>query len=282
MISLPPPSPEEQEQCVRRILYRMPAAFDVRQRIRYEAMALCTEIIELNFTQIRDISRRIAASGMPPNIPRPTRTQLISLAWSIVDQADILRLLVQAEGSHLDTAQSRAFLSVADIARNLRNWMDHLPGRLDGYIKQAQFLPPTHGALSFTVVEPQDAEAAIASGQLRQYRTIVILSAAAHRPMQVEGAPHDYTKFDVPTDHFVLQAFGLFLDLGRLTKFAGEFCDSLGIAVEGIVLTAASSDDAKRSGYSPEEFLKPVDMLAGTLMMTATLDEPEAAISGDT
>ncbi|MNS99735.1 hypothetical protein D3C72_1341470 [compost metagenome] len=255
----------------------MPAAFEVGQRIRYEAMALCVEIIELNFAQIRDISRRIAASGMPPKIPRATRTQLISLAWSIVDQADILRLLVQAEGAHLDTAQSRAFLDIAGVARDLRNWMDHLPGRLDGYIKQAQFLPPTHGALSFTVVEPEDAEAAIASGKLRQYRTIVILSAAAHRPMQVEGAPHEYVKFEVPTDHFVLQAFGLFLDLGRISKIAGEFCDSLGVAVEGIVLEAASSEVAKQAGCSPEEFLKPVEMLGGTLVMTATLDELAAA-----
>ncbi|HEY1073682.1 hypothetical protein, partial [Brevundimonas sp.] len=106
-----------------------------------------------------------------------------------------------------------------------------------------------------------------------QYRTVVILSAAAHRPMQVEGVTHEYVKFEIPTDHFVLQAFGLFLDLGRIAKIAGEFCDSLGVAVEGIVLETASSEVAKQAGCSPEEFLKPVEMLGGTLVMTATLDE---------
>jgi hypothetical protein len=257
----------------RRILRRVPLFVKPAQRIRYESIALATEIMELNLAAIRSLAeaKTLENPDDPPfSIAEISRS--ISLAWSIVDQADLLRQLIKAEGKDLDLDSASTFTALCGTVRTLRNWMDHLPQRIASYIAQKGKLPPAHGALSFTYIEREVAEASARGEKLRRFRTIVLLSTAMQRDLQVEGVPYEYESFEVPTDHFVLQAFGEHLRLVTLVRSASAFCDDLADRVEKFCKTKAE-ELALQTGCTVDDLMTGSTQPAGVLVMVATAND---------
>ena len=244
--------------------------------MRYESIAICTEIMEINLSNLYNIVRGpCEISPDNPKFDTHSRTLMMSLAWGIVDQADLLRKLIRAEGKSIELSSARDFLARAETARELRNWMDHLPERLTAFLEKKQKLPPAHGALSWTYVDPVDAQEATHGKQLPKYRTILVLSCAMQRAMEVKGVPFEYEKFDVPIDHFVLQSFGHDLQLIGIVEAASKFCDDLAERVEKFCRSTAFEIAAK-SGQSIADVMKPSEVLGGTLVMVATAQPSNA------
>lgn len=254
----------------REILWTMPMFIDQGQRIRYESIALTTEIMEINLANLHSLARA-RADECPDNPPftRQERALMFSLAWGIVDQADLLRQFIRADGGKIDLASGQAFLRTAETVRKLRNWMDHLPQRIAGYVRQDGPLPPAHGALSFTYIDPEVAADVAAGRPMKRYRAVVLTSTAMQRDLKVEGEPFEYQKFDIPTDHFVLQGFGHLLALVELVGQATAFCDELAKEAEAFCRTQGSRL-ALEEGRALEEVMKGSTLLAGTLVMVAT------------
>lgn len=255
----------------RSILREMPLFIMVEQRVVYESIALTTDIMEINLANIHALAlSRTEADPDNPNFTDQERSLMMSLAWGIVDQADLLRRLIKREGHRIDLKSARDFLESAEIARKMRNFMDHFPQRVPEFIKIKGNLPPAHGALSFTYVDPVDAEKAIPGNPVSKYRTVVILSCAAQRGLEVSGEPYPYGNLKVPIDHFALQSFGHDLPLMEIVQLAGKFCDEFAVGVRRFCAEQAEKI-ALSEGRPLEEVMQVSSMLAGTLVRTAVL-----------
>lgn len=256
----------------REFLVNAPLFVEQRQRISYESIALATQIIEINFADLVELSQRcFHRNPQAPEFDSMDRARLFSLAWSIVDQVDLLRQLVHFERRNIDLVSARAFMEAATVANTLRNWMDHLPGRISAYIEKKKKMPPAHGALSFTFVSPDLVSrdgGPVPVADVPEYRAVVVLSTSMHRALQVEGEPIRYNEFEVPFDHFVLQAFGEHLSLSKIVALASAFCDDLGARVELFCLSKAD-EIAAATGQALDGILKRSELPAGTLVMTA-------------
>lgn len=246
------------------------------QRIKYEAIAISTEMMGMMHQTIYDIARNCFDRDPEQfRFTGPERRTLIAMAWGIVDQADMVRQIVYTERNHIDMATAREFMSEAATAQNLRNWMDHLPGRLKQYLDMKKPMPPPHGALSFAAVRPEDA--AVAGENQCSYRTVVVLGASRQRDLSIEGVPVSYERINVPLDHFVLQAFDQRLSLTKIVTLATAFCHALSTELE-IQLRTEAERLARESGDSVESHMKPSEMLDDTvLIMTASVNQPEVA-----
>jgi len=197
---------------------------------------------------------------------------MFALAWTIVDQADLLRQLVKSEGRNIDLGSAKAFLDYAETARRLRNWMDHLPGRLGAYIAKKGGMPPSHGAISFAVISPETLALGhggpVRSEHVAEFRTVVITSTSSNRETKLQGEPYPYTSYSDTIDHLVLQAFDELFRIDEIVALAGAMRAEFTGKVEEICFAEA----AKRSqldGQPIEDHLKSSELPASTLVMLA-------------
>jgi len=221
----------------RQILVEPPRVIAPDQRIKYGAIAATVRMAEVAFADLYAEAAKYAEVAAIENRDQlEARMRCLNLAWSIVDQADLLRQLITSEGRAIQLKEAHDFLSEAEKVREVRNWMRHLPQRVAAYLKRKEALPPALGALSFTVlkrVRPGlQISGTINDADVIEYQTFVLPSAAFERGAKLEGVPEPYTVFKCPVDHFYLQAFGYHLNLERIVQAMTAFCDSL---AEGVV-----------------------------------------------
>jgi len=254
-------------------LKRLPLFLSVRQRIIFEGIGLATDVM----TQSRSELLALARSGVDISLDNPkydsgVRTKMFALAWTIVDQADLLRQLVISEGDNIDLASAKAFLTYAQGAQRLRNWMDHLPGRLDAYIAKKGGMPPSHGAISFAVISAETMALGLGgpvrSEEVAEFRTVVITSTSSNRETKLEGEPHPYTSYSDTIDHLVLQAFGELFRIDEIAALAGTMRAEFAGKVEEFCLAEAARR-SEQDGKPIEDHLKSSELPATTLVMLA-------------
>lgn len=219
----------------REILVNPPQIIPVDQRVKYNTIVALTEMAEIALADIYTLAAELADQRHDARNDRMNRNRLITLAWSVVDQADLLRHLVLSEKEKIDLQEARDFLAVAKVVQEVRNWMRHIPQRVDAYVKANQPMPPALGALSFAMPVrarvPLTEGAEIMDADIIEYHTVVILNASVQRDVGFEGEPVKYERFKVPLDHFFLQAYGHSVPLDAVVSAMSRLSDALAAGV---------------------------------------------------
>jgi hypothetical protein len=265
----------------RTILINPPRSIDPKQRVKYGAAAALTRMAELAFEDLKSIASTIIIekdNGSYDN--QDARMRAINLAWSIVDQADLLRHLIESEGLAIQISEAKAFLDEVAAVKDVRNWMRHLPQRVDGFLSKKNPQPPVLGALSFCAVKSSRIYLAdldeIGGEDVNEYETVVLLSTAFERSHLLEGEPEKYIKFKLPVDHFFLQAHGKNISLDRLVLAMTNFCDAL---ARGVVrFFTQKIDQVKKEGKYVSGMEDPLFPPGQTYVMSAKRDTSAASI----
>lgn len=254
-------------------LKRLPLFLTVRQRIIFEGIGLASDVMIQSRAELLTHARSgIDLSLDNPKYPGDIRAKMFALAWTIVDQADLLRQLVRSEGRNIDLPSAKAFLAGAEVARRLRNWMDHLPSRLDAYIAKKGAMPPSHGAISFAAISPETLALGggepVRSEDVAEFRTVVITSTSSNRETKLEGEPYPYASYSDTIDHFVLQAFDDLFRLDEIVALAGAMRAEFTRGVEQFCLAEAKRRSSQ-DGQSISAHLKSSELPATTMVMVA-------------
>jgi len=220
----------------RNILRNPPRVIDTDQRIKYGAIHAIVVMAESAFA---DLTKLLAGmldetNDATPNVEDINRA--LMLAWSIVDQADLLRHLINSESHRIKIEEKMAFVSATTDVQKVRNWMRHIPQRIKNYRAGSFPVPPILGALSFTTVVrarvPLMVGNVVQDADCVEYHTVILVNTAIERATQLEGNPIPFHSFRFPIDHIVLQAFGILLPLEPLVTLMGKFADGLASSVQ--------------------------------------------------
>ena len=243
----------------REILINPPAYIDRVQRMKYGAVQALTGMAEIAWADLVQLTTQIAETNDDATRDLSINHRALMLAWSIVDQADLLRHLIASEKGNLDLPEVAKFLAAAEPVKDVRNWMRHIPQRVKAYQSKKEPMPPVLGALSFATVVRASANlshgALINRSDVIEFHTIVLLNTSFERAARLEGEPVLYDAFKVPVDHFVLQAFGILLPIGEIVALMGGLCDALAAALDTWVETKIA--EAHTKGLDVAQFSQP-------------------------
>jgi len=220
----------------RDLLRQLPCVIDADQRLKYGVVQAMVEMAEcaLSALMIHLEGFGEAEQDAKPDIQKINHSMM--LAWSIIDQADLLRHLIESESDAILIREKGPFLKVAADVKKARNWMRHIPQRVADYRKKSEAMPPILGALSFTKIVnatvPLERGKVISESHCLEYHAIVLVNTALERDTQFDGEPIQYKEFKVPIDNIVLQAFGIALPLKPLVQSMGAFADALGASIQ--------------------------------------------------
>jgi len=126
-------------------LRKIPLAYETQGRMELEAIAFATNSIYLKHSQIYNWAIACDSASFS-NVPYQERLDLFLNLWSIVDQADALRRLLQKGKASLVISD---FLAIADPAQQMRNKMDHLPQNIPNMAGKSGKVLPIYGVFSF-------------------------------------------------------------------------------------------------------------------------------------
>lgn len=126
-------------------LRRIPLAYETQGRMELEAIAFAIDAIYLKHQQISKWATNCDL-GSFVNTPHHERLDLFLNLWSIVDQADVLRRLLQKIKTNRAV---NGFLNIADSAQRMRNKMDHLSQNIPNIASKTGKVVPVYGVLSF-------------------------------------------------------------------------------------------------------------------------------------
>lgn len=220
----------------RNVLKNPPRLIDPSQRIKYGAVHGIVGMAECAYRDLRLLLADVAENDCDKERDELKDHRAMMLAWSIVDQADLLRHLITSESKNIDLREKGQFLAVVRPVTQVRNWMRHIPQRVMAYRDQKERMPPVLGALSF--VKLVRASVPFTDGQTIdgdnciEYHTIIMTNTPMERSAKLEGEPIPYTQFRAPIDHIVLQAFGSNIPIDEVVSGMSLFASALARAVE--------------------------------------------------
>jgi len=258
----------------RETLINPPRLINVDQRVKYGAVQALTGMAETALADLEQLASQMIGENNDSTRDLVNHHRALMLAWSIVDQADLLRHIIASEGNRIDLLEKTQFLAAASDVQKVRNWMRHIPQRIDAYKAMKEPMPPILGALSFaTVVRASTdlkAGACVDDHHVLEYHAVILMNTALERSVQLAAAPVPFKQFRIPVDHFVLQAFGVSLPLNDIVALMSKFCDALAAAVDRLL----DAERAKMSsnGTDVSETFEPQFGRTHTFRITAKRD----------
>lgn len=131
------------------ILRKLPVIVEREQRIRFNALVFAADVLSHSYSEIREVAIQVG-----PDINSATsraHIELISLAWSIVDQLHAARQLWNLFPGE-PGPNTREFNRVTGPATLMRNDMDHLNIKIRNLSLRKDRIAPIFGALSYFYV----------------------------------------------------------------------------------------------------------------------------------
>lgn len=247
----------------RNYLHRLPKLLGTEQRIRFEAIAIAVDLVEIALESIRGMAANAVnrAANNPDKIifDASERMKMIGAAWSILDQVHNVWSLIRLNKHEIDLNSLKTFQKSGKGSWSLRNKMDHLSGQIKNISKKYQLLPPIFGAISFACTVEDDIEKVTSptNVNLRSYHCVTVFGSAIQTPFMASLQPKIISQIRLPVDHFCLQAFGEILDLDEACRTACALRDELAISLEQNCL-AKATEIAAETGEAVEKLLEPV------------------------
>ena len=235
-------------------LRRLPVAFPIEERMRYDAIVTAADIIAQSFSMLQHLTSE--AKAETENFNYGLRAILLSLCWTIVDQLHAIRQLLRAKkAGPLITA----FMEAAATATLLRNKMDHLSVNLKNASSSKGLKNPLFGSLSYFYAP--DAASAADGGEI-----ITIMSGALHggdKLPLINPVGHSYT---VPTSLFTLSAFGADLEFGHVIGTLRDLMWKIESSIETDI-----RKQVEAQARTPEEIDQAMASLGGGLIIIASI-----------
>jgi hypothetical protein len=139
-------------------LRRLPVSLNLEQRLQFEALVHASDVITLNLKYVRGIASKYGKRV--GSISKAERTTLISLIWSVIDQAHVIRQLFEVMLGHdFDASKpsnEEKFHTKYSGVTRLRNKMDHLKDNIPNLARSKVKSPPIYGILSYFHCAPDD------------------------------------------------------------------------------------------------------------------------------
>ncbi len=241
----------------RTILKSPPRLIDPNQRIKYGAIQAIVGMAECALSDLRELLESVIEASQDVERDQTIDNRALLLAWSIIDQADLLRHLVESEREKIQISEKVIFLETVRGATEVRNWMRHIPQRIAAYNRKKKPMPPVLGALSFTTVvratAPFERGDQIDAEECLEYHTVIVANTSMERNAVLEGEPIPYSTFKTPIDHIVLQAFGSMIPLEEIVLAMSRFADAFSAGVARWVdgkLAELEADGHDKASYS--------------------------------
>lgn len=175
-------------------------------RLRIDALVYSADAISANWHRLKTGALSIASDVS--NVSLLHRADMLSSAWSIVDELNSARMLVAdlCKDSDEIGPKTRDFLSACVPVTNFRNKLRHLPTNLHNEAAKKGSKSPLFGALSWLwCPEPHTGKAhvmVLQSGTLHGNESFKVLNPAGKL-------------FAAPVDLFQLSAFDGVLELSK-------------------------------------------------------------------
>lgn len=252
-----------------------PSIIDPDQRVKFGAVQALTGMAEIALADLEKLASKRIDQKYDSSNDLSNNHRALMLAWSIVDQADLLRHLITSEEGIKNLPETTKFLVAAQKVQEVRNWMRHIPQRTSAYRTKKEPMPPVLGALSFTAVIKARTNLkhgnVVSLSDTVEYHTIVLLNTSIERATSLKGEPVPFDSFRIPVDHFVLQAFGVLLPLSNIVALMGSFCDALATSVE--VWVADRISELSTQGHDATLLNKPAHAVGYNYRMIAKFNE---------
>jgi hypothetical protein len=244
----------------RDMLRAPPRMIDPLQRVKYTTISALTEMAEVAFEDIRELAQQYVDQSDDANDNYRNNCRLMSLAWSVIDQADLLRHLISSEGEAIQISEAAAFQEIAKDFNDVRVWMRHIPQRVEGYLQRRQPVPPILGALSFSfpvrVANRTPLEMIVPSDRVIEFHTVVVTNTSFERQGGFSGEPISFQEFRYPVDHFYLQAFGKNISLEQVVSSMRKFATAMASGIAQFVQTTKEAygldDDQQTPAYESD------------------------------
>ena len=155
-------------------LRRLPAATTTIDRIRLESLVYASDLIANAYQTIHDTglkTGKIAATPMD-------RAAMFSSAWTIIDQINAARQLHSGLQRKMNSPTQDRFYEIADIARRLRNKMDHLPQMAVNLASRKGTVSPLFGSLSYILVGDENIQVVNGERKIVRPTTVTHLSGS--------------------------------------------------------------------------------------------------------
>jgi hypothetical protein len=193
-------------------LRRLPAFLVPIDRLRLEAIVFSSDVLSNAYQSLCEVAARF--DHFRPFSTRE-RIALFSCVWTIVDQLDALRQLIQGLTNKTPGPNPpQKFLDLSQNARHMRNCMDHLNGNLKNLSKKDRRIP-LFGTVAYFVVGAgdvrDDSGARIVTGG-----TAVVVTAgsiAADELRMLVSLPQGNQAVQIPVGQFRFDAFDCRLDI---------------------------------------------------------------------
>lgn len=182
----------------------LPTIVESSMRMRIDALIYSADAISINWNRLRNMA--ISVGEDIDKINHLQRAEMLSTAWSIVDELDAIRQLVHGLINPEDNVGpfTQRLIKECEPVRALRNKMRHLSGNLRNLSQSKQNRSPLLGALSwFWCPHIQQGKGC----------SIVIQSGMLHG-QNIAGFANPTNRDIVPpVDLFMLNAFGIVLEI---------------------------------------------------------------------
>jgi hypothetical protein len=198
-------------------LRELPLFLDPEMRLRIDALVYAADAISINWHRMKSAAARVGAAVS--EMDHYTRAEILSSAWSIVDELDAVRQLV---GSLAPLGTKRGphtakLLETCEPVNFLRNRLRHLAQNLTNISNAKGRRNPMFGALSWLwCPDPESGKAHVLimqSGALHGEVTMTVLNPAGKT-------------FSPPADLFQLNAFDRVLELGVPIKAFADWLNA--------------------------------------------------------
>lgn len=192
-------------------LRRIPLAYETKGRMELEAIAFAIDAIYLRHNQIFKWAANCDEDTFLKT-PHRERLELFLNLWSIVDQVDILRRLLKPLKVNEGISD---FFKIIEPVSDMRNAMDHLPGKINNLADKKGRITPIYGVFSFG--KPTLDTNGIAIEYLEIYTmTAGSLTHKSHKWSIATPLPGKI--IDIPVGMFEFSAFDTTLDISALVR----------------------------------------------------------------
>lgn len=207
------------------MLRRLPSVVDPLTRLRLDTHVYCHDVILVNLDRLIASCERVDTEVVDSLLV----ANLFSSAWSIIDQLDIARQVLQADSGERGPL-TKELLQEARYGRTMRNHMDHISGRMPTLIAKKGVAEPLFGTLSFVRCSENEL-ASRQSGKYYHYNVIVIAHGTIAGMHGSSGFDFDSTKIDAPISNIRLSSQGASVRLDSVCELYTSIINGLSESV---------------------------------------------------
>lgn len=192
-------------------LRRLPEAMLPKQAMLFNGIRFCGEVVLSCMPSLRSSLLQIATTGEAG----ASAPAVMTLAWSVVDAVNRMRMLLQEMDSSGWVTRSDGFLSdltTLEGARRVRNALQHLDERIDKH-STGESVPPVWGSLRWFAFTELDDDGTLCGGE-----SCVLVPGSVMTTAEIGLANPIGQEFRSVVDEIGVEMFGEAVSISELER----------------------------------------------------------------